>query len=151
MELVHQVASPAELEEILEFARSRLNGAGIDPMERQFAEWGAPWRREALEHYLKLGWSFTARRGAGGEIAGFFIGQPFLFMRGQTQTLWIEHLDAVDEAAREGLADVAVRLAREKHLQRVLFSAAAAVPDVLAVAPASRIEEAIMEVRTTKG
>lgn len=149
MELVYQVAAPSELEEILSFVKSRLNERESDLVARQFAEWSAPWRREALEHYLKLGWSFTARHGARGTLAGFFMGQPFLFMRSQTQTLWIEYLDAVDDACKEGLVDVAIRLAREKHLQRVLFSAAS--KPKLGPWPGVRLADEIIEVQTTKG
>lgn len=151
MDLVYQVVAPAELEEILEFARARLSAKESDPTARQFAEWNAPWRREALEHYLNLGWSFTARKGTRGEVAGFFLGQPLLFVRGHTQTLWIEHLDALDQAALEGLADVAIRLSREKHLQRVLFAAAAGAAGALTRWKADRLDDSIMEVQTTKG
>lgn len=157
MELVYQVAAPPEMEEILAFAQRRLTETEVDPIARRFAEWNAPWRIEALEHYLKLGWSFTARTSAGGELVGFFLGQPFLFMRGQTQTLWIEYLDAKHIEERAGLVDVAIRLAREKHLQRVLFAGALAPilkqdgGAVLRAWTYRPITEEIIEVPTTKG
>ncbi|MCM2281024.1 MAG: hypothetical protein NDI61_04175 [Bdellovibrionaceae bacterium] len=158
MELVYQVAAPDELDELLEFTKQRLADTEPDPIARRFAEWTAPWRRESLEHYLKLGWSFTARVPSQGErrgeLMGFFLGQPFLFLRGHTQTLWIEHLDGLDPGIRAGLTDVAVRLARDKHMQRVLFGnglAGAANGADLKSWPSRAITEEIREVQTTKG
>jgi hypothetical protein len=153
MELVYQVAVLSELDEILAFAESRLALQISDATDRVFRQWGARWRREALEHYLQLGWSFTVRRknsGAAAPLAGFFLGQPFLFMRGNTQTLWIEHLDGDADDVRVGLVDVAIRLSREKHLQRVLFGDPS-IKDVLGSWPHSRMSDEIIEVQTTKG
>lgn len=153
VELVYQVASFSELDEILQFAEGRLAHVISDPTERMFASWHAPWRREALEHYLKLGWSFTVRNKSepGAPLMGFFLGQALLFLRGQTQTLWIEHIDAISDDARNGLTDVAVRLSREKHLQRVLFRDAESVKSSLTQFKSQPMPDSITEVFTTKG
>lgn len=118
--LVFQVLALADLNEVYDFAEARLREEVPDENERMFRSWDVRWKKEALEHYLKLGWSFVARRE--GKIAGFFLGQPFLFFRGHTQTLWIEHFEAQGEGTAEALCEVAIKVAREKNLQRVLFS-----------------------------
>lgn len=166
MTLVHQVLSPSDLETVYEFASKRLVVEIPDSTERQFASWTAKWRRESLEHYLKLGWSFIVREGSHtGPTRGFFLGQPLLFFRGQTQSLWVEHLDGETPEAIASLVDVAVRVGREKHLQRVLFAEADKHKDYLkawnptflhsdltGAAEASPTEhERIAIVRTTKG
>lgn len=121
MELAYKIATLAELDEILAFGDAALARTEKDETARMFKSWHAPWRKESLEHYLKLGWSFVARDKATDELQGFFLGQALLFIRSQTQTLWIEALEAKTDEARQGLADIAIRLSREKHLQRVLF------------------------------
>lgn len=152
-ELVYQVANPSELDEIIAFAEARLAETETDPTERMFKAWHAPWRKEALEHYLKLGWSFTVRERSpsGTKLVGFFLGQALLFLRSQTQTLWIEYLDAETKDARDGLVDLAVRLSREKHLQRVLFQNPSSVESSLGSFKHQSMPDAIIEVFTTKG
>jgi hypothetical protein len=91
--LEFQVLALSDLDEVYGFADARLQIAMPDETERRLHSWSVKWRREALEHYLKLGWSFIARDSE--KTVGFFLGQPFLFFRGQTQTVWIEHVEAL--------------------------------------------------------
>lgn len=149
MAVEFQVLSLSDLDEIFNFANQRLVASIPDEQERTFALWAAKWRREALEHYLKLGWSFIAREN--GATVGFFLAQPFLFFRGQTQTLWVEHIEAIKPEIVERLIEVAVRVAREKHLQRVLFSDSGKFMNELSPWRAVRISDDIAEVMTTKG
>lgn len=149
MALVHQVLSNPDIDEVLDFASGRLVSAIPDEAERAFASWSVPWRKEALEHYLKLGWSFITRES--GEARGFFLAQPFLFFRGQTQTLWVEHVEATSPEVLDVLVDVAVRVAREKHLQRVLFANADRLSTALARWNPEPLESSIAVVKTTKG
>lgn len=157
MSIVHQVLSAPDLDEVFNYASARLAQQEPDPNERTLKSWSMKWRREALEHYLKIGWSFIAREAenAGGDpkVVGFFLGQPFLFFRGQTQTLWVEHIEADNETVKAALIEVAVKIAREKHLQRVLFSEASLHADALKAWSATVLndEEAIAVVKTTKG
>jgi hypothetical protein len=159
--LAYQVLSPGDLDEIYEFAEARLKQEIPDDTERTFHSWTVRWRKEALEHYLRLGWSFVARKpgskaGEKGETMGFFLAQPLLFFRGQTQTLWVEHISGIDQETVRQLVDVAIRVAREKHLQRVLFSDADEFswamehwkPGILG---ADSKSDKIAEVKTTKG
>lgn len=148
-QLVYQVLSLNNYDEVFAFAERNLEKAFPDEAERMFASWAVRWRKEALEHYLRLGWSFIVRDQ--GQIVGFFLAQPFLFFRGQTQTLWVEHIEALDPEVREGLVDVAARVAREKHLQRVLFADADQYENELKKWSPSPLNEPIAEVKTTKG
>lgn len=151
MALTFQVLSLNDLDEVMDFASRRLALAIPDETERAFASWSAKWRREALEHYLKLGWSFIARRdSADGTLttAGFFLGQPFLFFRGQTQTLWIEHIEANDSETAAALIDVAVRVAREKNLQRTLIADSGRFSSELLKWKPQMLEQDIAEVKS---
>lgn len=156
MELVYQVATLFEIDEIYGFAEERLKIIEPDETARVFRGWNSRWRREALEYYLPRGWSFTARRkaqgsGERGVVVGFFLAQPFIFVRGMTQTLWVEHLEADSNDVSAGLLDVALRLAREKHLQRVLLAEPPLDMAPLARWPHHRLSDEIIEIATTKG
>jgi hypothetical protein len=148
--LVFQVLSLNDIDEVHAFALARLQERIPDEIAQRFASWSAKWRRESLEHYLKLGWSFIARDSSGA-TAGFFLAQPFLFFRGQTQTVWVEHVEARDPEAEEQLVDIAVRVSREKHMQTILFADADSRAAALAKWRPVRLTEQIFEVRTTKG
>lgn len=151
MALDFQVISLSDLDEIATYANQRLAAAISDETERRFASWAVKWRGEALEHYLRLGWSFVARREA--RTVGFFLAQPFLFVRGQTQTLWLEYIDADDRETLQALLELATKLSREKHLQRVLI--ADAEQDKLVgmadIFKGELMRDSILEVKTTKG
>jgi len=155
MGLSFRVAMPTDLEKVLEFARRRNDQRFSDPNQRRFAEWGAKWRTESLQHYLATGWCFLASRGAANkpesELAGFYLAQPFLFFRSQTQTLWVEELLGSDTDVCCALAEVAVRVAREKHMQRVLFSESFQINEFLLSLKGQTFQDQIIEVMTTKG
>jgi hypothetical protein len=109
----------SDLDAILKFERTFLETVEPDTMEREMREWHAPWRREALEHYLPLGWSFADFEGE--HLKGYFLAQPQLFIRDMTQTLWIEHFHALDLQVQAALFDVAYRTCREKHFQKLVL------------------------------
>lgn len=150
MELVFQVLAPDDAQEILRFEERKLESAVDDPTARMFASWTAKWRPESLEHYLRLGWSLVCRYKHSGETAGYFLGQPLLFFRGHTQTLWVEHLSCDNEATRGQLVEYAVRLARDKHLQRALFADAIEIGEELRKWKGVPVTDKIAEVPTTK-
>ncbi len=110
--------------------------------------WSAPWRSESLEHYAASGWSFAAWDGD--KIAGYFLAQPFVFFRGLTQTLWIEHLAAVDSETERELIDLARRYGRDKHLQSVLFAENSNLKSNLKDLGGQPITDQIYEFKTTK-
>ncbi len=150
MSIVQQVLSLPDIEEVFTYANKKLAEQEPNEQERMFKSWSAKWRREALEHYLKLGWSFIARDENKNTI-GFFLGQPFLFFRGQTQTLWVEHIEADYDEVKHQLVDTAVRIAREKHLQRVLFANSEVLRQGLKNWNPEPLESDILVVKTTKG
>ena len=158
MEYKYQVASPTHLNELFTFAHD-LFIAGEPSPEKTIALWHARWRKESLEHYLHSGWSFIGREASdtedGGKISGFFLAQPMLHVRGYTQTLWIETIQAANEYVSRELFDIAVRIAREKHLQRVWYSTdnSEKVYSENAALKWAAIELAgpFIEIRTTKG
>lgn len=111
------------------------------------AMWKVRWRKEAITHYFNTGWSFVAE--LDGEFAGYFMAQPFIHFRGQTQTVWVEHLESQDAPVTVGLIEIVVKVAREKHMQRVLFSSD--FEGALTVWNPTLVEEEVFEVKTTKG
>jgi hypothetical protein len=120
MSLTLQVIQISELDEILDYENRRQAELVADENERTFQAWHARWRKESLEHYLKLGWSFLARSDDQA-LVGYFLAQPMLFFEGHTQSLWVEYLQTSSLQARDSLTELAYRLSREKHFQRVYF------------------------------
>jgi len=114
------VLKPTDQDSILAYERARAEQLHSDPMERELSSWKARWRPEQLTHYLPLGWSFGAWQD--GQMIGYVLTQPFLFYRGLTQTLWVEHLAYNDKAIGEALIESVCKWARDKHFQTVLIS-----------------------------
>lgn len=108
---------------ILEFENRLLNQADeLDFMEKQMKSWHARWRKESLEHYLPLGWSFAIwSDNHKSDLLGYVLCQPLLFFRGLTQTLWVEHLSAGSMDVRKQLGEIVYRWARDKHLQQLVL------------------------------
>lgn len=87
--------------------------------------WSAPWREESLNHYLNLGWSMGYFDGD--QLEGYILVQPILFFKGQTQSLWIESVRFNEPQIGLTLWEAIVKLAREKHIQQVMFDPKATV------------------------
>ncbi len=149
MSLDLKVILPADLQEILDFEEKKLRETVADENERTFQAWNARWRKESLEHYLPMGWSFLARDE--GDLEGYFIAQPLLFLDGQTQSLWVEHLQYSSLEARDQLCDLAYRLAREKHLQRVFFPNSTAILNSVKAFKPEAWNSMTLVIKTTKG
>lgn len=145
----YRIAQLADVEAVYDF-EFKLKLSGIeDEYERQMAVWSSAFRKEALEHYLKTGWSFVALNKEN-EIQGFFLGQALLFFDHQTQTLWIEYLSGVNAEIETELVDIAYRLAREKHLQRVLVAEAVQKMNLNKSFPFQKWERSVQFLKTTK-
>lgn len=114
------ILRPEHATQIIEFERAALAAKVSDPMERELQSWHAPWREESLTHYLSLGWSFGLWRES--KLAAYALAQPFLFFRGLTQSLWVEHVSAAKDEDARTLLDVLVKWSRDKHLQRLLVN-----------------------------
>ncbi len=108
--------TPDDIDSILAFEMERLPGEGI---EKEMKSWHALWRREALEHYAPLGWSFVMRRQ--GQLQGYVLAQPVLFFKGWTQTLWVEHIGANTRELETYLFEIVYKWSRDKHFQKVFF------------------------------
>lgn len=121
-----------DVDQLLQFEERKLQRLYPDPEERMFVSWVSRARKESLEHYAKLGWSFKALASDTQELQGFILAQPFLFVAGQTQSLWVETLSTNSIQVRDLLTEVIYKLAREKHLQGVYFPNAEGVANSIA-------------------
>lgn len=143
--------------EIFNFENSKLKELYPSEIEQSMARWDSRWREESLEHYLKVGWSFILRDRAWqtpecpeGALMGYFLAQPLLFLDGQTQSLWVEHLSFANLSARDRLCEFIYKLAREKHLQKVYFPSGNNVLNSLSPYKATPWIPEMAQVLTTK-
>lgn len=118
-----RILLPIDQDAVMALGRRHLERTEQDAMDVELKAWVARWRPESVAYYLPQGWSFGAFQE--GRLVGFLLGQPLLFYRGLTQTLWIEELMFETTAAGELLLETAYKWARDKHLQCVLIEAAA--------------------------
>ncbi len=136
MSISYRIAQIQDSEVIYQFAEDKLRldlkqapkdsqspRFDMNEMDFMMKIWESRFRKEALEHYLKLGWSFMAYEQQGEKeiLKGFFLGQPFLFFEGQTQTLWVELIVAIDYKIEAELTEIAYKLSRDKHFQKVIL------------------------------
>ncbi|KYG60674.1 hypothetical protein [Bdellovibrio bacteriovorus] len=151
MSLFCRVIQADDLQDILDLENKKLTEAYPDEMERMMAGWSSKFRVEALNHYIPLGWSFLARDVESGKLMGYFIAQPLLFLDGQTQSLWVEHVQYSSLQARDELCELAYKLGREKHLQRVYFPNDNGVPNSIKAFKSESWQPGTLSVKTTKG
>lgn len=148
-----RVLAPSEAEEVYQFSKARWL-AHPESSKDLFLEWSAPWRKESLEHYLKLGWSMARRDPQTGRLLGYALAQPILFFRKQTQTVWIEYVEAETPGLAGEIVDTLIRVGREKHMQRVLMAfreTDLGLGEVIRARNGRMIEDDILEFPTTKG
>ncbi|WP_413586011.1 hypothetical protein [Bdellovibrio sp. HCB274] len=150
MSLYCRVIQTDDLQRILDLENRKLTEQYPDEMERMIAVWNSKHRIEALNHYIPLGWSFLAEDQESGALLGYFIAQPLLFLDGQTQTLWVEHVQFTTLQARDELCELAYKLGREKHLQRVYFPSDNGVPNSVKGFKPATWEPGTLAVKTTK-
>lgn len=143
-----RVLQLSEIHEILDYENKKLKEAIANEEERTLASWHAKWRKEALEQYIPLGWSFLIKDED--QIMGYFIAQPLLFFDGQTQSLWVEHLQHSSLQVRDQLCDLACRLSREKHFQRVYFPNVSTIANSLGPFKPQSWNPQTLMVKTTK-
>ena len=137
----------SQAEEVMAYEKARLSHLSLE--EQELAVWDAVWREESLEHYLPQGWSFGAWE-EGGQLVGYCLAQPFLFFRGMTQTLWVEHMAFDVSRVGQSLVDVIVGWGRSKHMQKVLFRESDQIKDLKGVWELKKISGNELEVLTTK-
>ncbi|MCX7977529.1 MAG: hypothetical protein N2578_00845 [Bdellovibrionaceae bacterium] len=157
MELFSRILQLSDADEILDYENKKLAETIADEADRSISSWHAPWRREALEHYLSLGWSFIVRDpeldspySEEGRILGYFLCQPILFFQGQTQSLWIEHISFSSLKARDVLCEIAYKLGRDKHIQQVLFPSFGGIANSIQPFKPETWTPNVLKVKTTK-
>ncbi|MES3038163.1 MAG: hypothetical protein V4736_09675 [Bdellovibrionota bacterium] len=157
MDIYCRIMTPTDTDEVMDFENRKLVDSHPDEMERSIASWHARWRRESLDHYMALGWSFLVRDrevpsqySNEGLLIGYFIAQPLLFVDGNTQSLWVEHLSYSSLKARDELCDLAYRLSREKHFQKVIFPSNTGVMNALNGHKPETWQPQTIALRTTK-
>jgi hypothetical protein len=157
MSLFFRIVTLDDLSEIQDFENRKLQETITDPMEREIQSWQAKWRKESLELYLSNGWSFLARDPAirssqseEGQLVAYFLAQPLLFFDGQTQSLWVEHVSYSSLQARDEVCELAFRLSREKHFQRVYFPTAGSLQNSISQWKPQPWSQAAVFVKTTK-
>ena len=150
MSLFCRIVQADDLQDILDLENRKLQESFPDEMERMMAGWNSKFRLEALNHYIALGWSFLARDEED-KLMGYFIAQPLLFLDGHTQSLWVEHVQHCSLQARDELCELAYKLGREKHLQRVYFPNDNGVPNSVKSFKPDAWTPGTLAVKTTKG
>lgn len=157
MSLFCRIIQISDLQEIIDHETRKLVETIPDENDRTIHAWHARWRKESLEHYLPLGWSFLARdtdvvspASKEGALVGYFIAQPFLFVDGMTQSLWVEHLSYSSLQARDELCELAYKLAREKHFQRVFFPNVGGISNSVAAFKPETWSSPVLCVKTSK-
>ena len=149
MSLNLKIIQLSELDEIIDYEKKKLVEILPDEMDREMQAWNSRWRKESLEHYLPMGWSFLARDEQD-RLLGYFIAQPLLFLDNQTQSLWVEHLQYSTLEARDQLCDLANKLCREKHFQKVYFAASSSIASVLKTMKGEDWHPQAIQIKTTK-
>lgn len=157
MSLNLRIIQPAEIEELMDFEIRKLVEQVPNETDRQIHSWNARWRRESMEHFIPQGWSFLARDPAqhslysrDGLLVGYFLAQPMLFFDGMTQSLWVEHLSYSSLQSRDELCELAYKLSREKHFQRVYFSKAPQIMNSIKQTGAEDWNPNMVFIKTTK-
>lgn len=148
-EVTYRIAQLSDVDAVYDFEMKQKFTDADDEMETMMAVWSSSFRKEALEHHFKLGWSFIGSNSKN-QVVGFFLGQPLLFFDAQTQTLWVEYVSAINLAITTELVDIAYRLAREKHFQRVLISESIQHLKLEKVLPFQKWDRSTSLLKTTK-
>ena len=104
---------------VFDYEKNQL-GSDLSEIQAEMKSWDQSWRKESLDHYSKLGWSFVAQEGE--TIRGYVLAQPILYFNNWTQTLWVEYLKADDPKTAHELMDVVIRWSKSKHLQKVILN-----------------------------
>ena len=143
-----QSLRPEDLESILALEKSKALADGSDEIEASMKEWSSRWRREALEHYLPLGWSFGVFDND--KLQSYVIAKVIPFFRSYTQVLWIENITTKDKLDKAQLMDVLYKYSKEKHLQYVMMDENINISELNLDIPLEEISDRFFQVRTTK-
>ena len=148
-EITFRIAQLDDVEKVFNYESKKHYNSELDEIENQIIIWNSFFRKEALEHYFKTGWSFLAVDNEQ-NIAGFFMGQALLFLDKQTQSLWVEYISASTPEIYTELVDISYRLSREKHFQKVLYSDVVQKSNLTKELPFKQWERNVSYLKTTK-
>lgn len=153
----YRIIQGEDVEEIFNYEMERLKEEIPNEDERMIHSWSTKWRQEALNHYANLGWSFLARdpeiqssKSSEGLLVGYFIAQPLLFLDGKTQSLWIEHIQFSSLQVRDELCDLAYKLSRDKHLQKLLIPNSGSIINSISSFKPEAWTASVFSIKTTK-
>jgi hypothetical protein len=149
IEITYRIAQLDDVENVFNYESKKHFNSELDEIENQIIIWNSFFRKEALEHYFKTGWSFLALDSQQ-NIVGFFMGQALLFLDKQTQSLWVEYISASTPEIYTELVDIAYRLSREKHFQKVLYSDVVQKSNLTKELPFKQWERNVSYLKTTK-
>jgi hypothetical protein len=123
MSFVYKVMTVENIDEIIQLEKSKIKDQFSSEADFDISTWTAKWRKESLEYYAQSGWSYISfeQTDVESKIAGYFLAQPLLFFESQTQSLWVEYISYNSLQVRDELCELAYKLSREKHFQRVYF------------------------------
>jgi len=125
MSLTFRILQLEDSDKILQLEKALLAKSNDDPMMAEIESWTSPWRQESLNHYLPTGWCFGGfqrdKNNSESELKCYFIAQPLLFLSRQTQSLWVEHIYYENPKDGYEIFEIAWKLSREKHFQKVYF------------------------------
>ncbi|MCB0366092.1 MAG: hypothetical protein H6624_17810 [Bdellovibrionaceae bacterium] len=148
-ELEPLVLRDVDSESLIQWERE-ISRSGPGTIEdHTFAEWNSTWRPESMQHYLSLGWCFGFRDKQANWL-GYFLAQPILFFRGMTQTLWVERVQAREPAVAQSLIELAVRVAKDKRMQKVVFFGLQGYDEVLQQWPTAKNCGEFWEIKATR-
>ncbi|HPI41065.1 MAG TPA: hypothetical protein PLJ21_09690, partial [Pseudobdellovibrionaceae bacterium] len=111
MSIQSRVLQIKDLELLLSYDEKKRKDQFLSEEEIIFSGWNSRSRKESLEHYLPMGWSFGQEHleGAQSNLIGYFLAQPLVFFEGQTQSLWVEHIQYNSLKVRDDLCEMAYR------------------------------------------
>lgn len=148
-EIQYRIAQVSDVIAVYDFVLAQNHPDYDSNIEAQMSVWNSEYRKEALEHYFKTGWSFIAEDSQQ-KICGFFMGQPLLFFNKNTQSLWIEYVCAKNTEVFTELIDISYRLSREKHLQAVFYSKDISMHNLVRKFPFQNWDRETVFLKTTK-
>lgn len=136
-------------ESLIEWERELARAGPGTAEDQRLLEWDSVWRPESMQHYLSMGWCF-GYRDTESKWLGYFLAQPILFFRGMTQTLWVERVQATDPRVGRSLIDLAVRVGKDKRMQKVVFFGLQGYDEILQEWPSANNCGEFWEIKATR-
>lgn len=157
MALLFRLIEKSDFDELQEFENKKLKENTLSEIEFRLAQWESPTRPESMNYYINSGWSFLARNqdipsphSSEGALVGYFLAQPLLFVDNQPQSLWVEYISFSSLETRDRLCELAYKLSRDKHFQKVYFPNSHSVLNSVKNLKPSTWSPNILQIHSTK-